>query len=147
MPEECSYYFYGHGAKDYSKALIGIACWAGPYCFDCDISLVTGKPAASSSNPLIYGGYKFAECPGCKRTVNDHFGAAGRLKPTEDELEDQRKHKWPVRFALAFCYAIPPDQLKKCQKDTPVISSKGQKMTMEFFRKNIVDIAQFHIIP
>ncbi|MEK7654482.1 MAG: hypothetical protein AAB345_04390 [Patescibacteria group bacterium] len=145
---EGSYFFYNHGAKDYSKALIGVACWAGPYCFGCDISLVTGESALSGKkNPLTHKGSAHYECPTCKRKVNDHFGNPGRLKPTEEELEEQQKRAWPVRFAVAFCYAIPPEQVKKCQKDTPVIHSGGRKMTMDYFRKNVVDIAKFHIVP
>lgn len=139
-----AFFMYSPGSPDNRGDLIGQLKWAGPYCFDCDISLVTGKPGGFNvpDNPSNYLVFRHDACPKCKRQADD-LTSMNRLEPTQDELDEQIKHQWPVRFATLFLYRLPPEQVRKFQKDTAVIDTMRQVITMDSFRKNYINPTKF----
>ncbi len=141
--------FYLHSPikKDGRAEFVGRLEWAGAYCFTCDISLVTGKKGGTDVNdPQRYSSSWYDACPQCRRSLNDQ-ASTHRLTPTAEEILDQEKHLWPVRFATAFRYALPVKLVKNLQKDTALISHSGEVMTAEVFRKRFLSRAKFHFSP
>ena len=126
---------------------IGSLRWAGPYCFQCDISLVTGESGGYNvtKNPLLFLTFQYDACPDCGRDANSGpIDTQTRWGPTEQELAERKRYQGPVWYATAFTCALPPEKIKKLQKETQVIDSLGNLMTADFFLKKILKEVKYH---
>ncbi len=88
-----AFFLHSPGSKDDRGDFIGQLKWAGPYCFKCNISLVTGKPGGWNvpDNPSYHLPFKYSACPMCGRKASD-LTNNNRLEPTQDELDEQTKN-------------------------------------------------------
>lgn len=127
--------------------LIGVLRWAGPYCFQCDISLVNGKPGGYNvaDNPLHCLIFQHDSCPVCGRdTNNSNIGQDG-WGPTAEEIAERKRYKGPVWYAGAFIYNWPPSRIDNLQKETQIVDVLGNLMTADFFLKNIIKEVKYRL--
>lgn len=142
-----SFYLHSPSKQDGRAEFMGRLEWAGAYCFPCNLSLITGKSGGIDvEDPQSRFISWYDACPKCKRSLNDQYDLY-RLDPTEEEIREQERYPWPVRFATAFRYALPIKFVKNLQKDTAIISHHGMIMTAEVFRKKFLDGVKFHFSP
>ncbi len=126
--------------------LIGTLRWAGPYCFQCDISLVTGQPGGYNValNPMKFIVFQHDSCPVCGRDTNNNNGLQDAWGPTDAELVERKRYQGPVWYAAAFIYNFPKSKVYNLQKETQVVDSLGNLMTADFFQRNVLKEVKFH---
>ncbi|TSC62754.1 MAG: hypothetical protein G01um101448_456 [Parcubacteria group bacterium Gr01-1014_48] len=115
---------------------------AGHYCYDCEISLVTGLSGGwNVTSPHISAGRTFEACPLCGSKPSGNFYIPELVSPTEEQTA--REETFSVRYSCSFGFAQAPDVIDAYSEDTEVVDEYGRVYTMREFRGEVLGKAIF----
>ena len=123
------YYLYDSKADGGEGETLGVAYLTGPYCYNCDISLVTKKPGGrNAENPCNVppASVNADKCPRCLR---------------------YRGSSPIIQQSIGFYFEMPALKIARYESDVPVVDESGHQMTMQQFREQIIDMAKFQFTP
>jgi hypothetical protein len=115
---------------------IGKRSAAGPYCWDCGITLCkTGNEGVHKSKSTFYN-----ECPKCgEKPRKEGFNGSGGLELGFAQVKDLGVSG--VCSASSFSYAQNPDDVERALREhKAVVDEYGRKYSARRFRKEVLDM-------
>lgn len=105
--------------------LLGTVRVTGPYCYRCDVSLVTKKSGGINVPDPCKVSRESVNTERCPRCLMMHV--------RYDRIQQ----------SIGFYFAMSARRIAWFHPDTPVVDGDGLKMTIQNFREEIIDMAKF----
>ena len=129
-------------ADELKEKHLGKRSAAGLYCYDCDISLVTGLRGGLNVRSPHYGeGTDYRTCPKCKTKPSGNLYNPELFTPRPDEMA--REERYVVRYCHSFSFAQARVRIDTYASEIDVVDEYDRHMTMEELRTEVIAKAVF----